>query len=157
VSTYGEPRNPHSSSGVLRYTGVDGKPTRSSNRNTGTATSSAAEWVPQLSPFSRDASLFPLPPPSECSAPLHDYAVWTKPTLITSSNGTAMRVLSSRANKLFSLHELPSVARYMPLTSALPTRYVGVQPGGSRYGDPAAKESGSVPGTLDNQGKEARS
>src|SRR5206468_12024980 len=99
VSTYAESRSPHSSSRVLRYTGVDGKPTRSSNRNTGTATSSAAEWVPQLSPFSRDASLFPLPPPSECSAPLHDYAVWTKPTLITSSNGTAMRVLGSPANK----------------------------------------------------------
>jgi len=157
VSTYGEPRNPHSSSGVLRYTGVDGKPTRTSNLNTATKTLSARGWVPQLAPFSRDASLFPLPPPSECSAPLHDYAVWTKPTLIRSSNGTAMRVLGSPANKLLSLHGLPSVARYMPLTKAVSTRYASIQAGRLRCGDPATNASSSVPGTPHNQGKEARS
>ena len=157
MSTYGEPRNSHSSSGVLRNTGVDGKPTRTSTLNTATKTLSATGWVPQLAPFSRDASLFPLLPPSECSAPLHDYAVWTKPTLITSSNGTAMRVLGSPANKLLSLHGLPSVARYMPLTKAVSTRYASIQAGRLRCGDPAANASSSVPGTLRNQGKEARS
>ena len=157
MSTYGEPRNPHSSSGVLRYTGVDGKPTRTLNLNTATKTLSPTGWVPQLAPFSRDASLFPLPPPSECSAPLHDYAVWTKPTLITSSNGTAMRVLSSRANKLFSLHELPSVARYMLLTKAVSTRYESIQAGRLSCGGPGRQCKQFGPGTLHNQGKEARS
>jgi len=58
---------------------------------------------------------------------------------------------------LLSLHELPSVASLKPLTKVVSTRYAGVQAGGLRCCDPAASMSGSVPGTLDNQGKEARS
>jgi len=157
VSTHAEPRSTHRSSRVLRWLRMDGKPTRISNRNAPAANSFATEWFVQQAPFNRAASLFPLPPPSGCFAPLHDYPVWTKSALLTVSNGTAFRVPGRPDTKLFSVYELPSVARHMPLTKAVPTRYVGVQAGGSRCGDSAAKESGSVPGTLDNQGKEARS
>ena len=157
MSTYAEFRSTDRSSRVLRWIGVDGKPTRISNRNAPTANSFATEWFVQPAPFNRDASLFPLPPPSGYFAPLHDYPVWTKSVLLTVSNGTAFRVPGRPATKLFSVHELPSVARYMPLTKVVPTRYAGVQAGGSRCGESAAKESGSVPGTLENQGKEARS
>ncbi len=157
MSTHAEPRSTHRFSRVLRWIRVDGKPTRISNRNAPAANSFAIEWFVQPAPFNRDASLFPLPPPSGCFAPLHDYPVWIKPPFITSLNGTAIRMLGRPANKVLSLYELPSVARYMPLTKAVSTRYAGIQTGGSRCGDSAAKESGSVPGTLENQGKEARS
>ena len=157
MSTYAEFRSTDRSSRVLRWIGVDGKPTRISNRNAPTANSFATEWFAQLAPFKRDGSLFPSPRPSGCFAPLCDYPIWTKSVLLTVSNGTAFRVPGRPATKLFSVHELPSVARHTPLTKAVSMRYQGVQAGGSRCGDSAAKESGSVPGTLENQGKEARS
>ncbi len=149
-----EGKNP---AGALRQIGLVWKPTTISNWITATATSSAAEWFAQLAPFNRDTSPFRFPSKRGCFAPLCDYPAWTKSTLLTLSNRTEIRVLGRPAIKLLSLHGLLSIARYMPLTRALSTRYLGVQTGGSTYGDSAAKESGSVPGTLDNQGKEARS
>ena len=47
-----------------------------------------------------------------------------------------MRVLGSPANKLFSLHELPSVARYTPWTKAVSTRYESIQAGRLSCGGP---------------------
>jgi len=151
VSTYAEPRSAHGSSRVLRCIGVDGKPTRISNRNTATATSSAAEWFAQLAPFNRDASLFPFPPQGECFAPLCGYPAWTKSTLVTLPNGTASTSAGRPTLKLLSLHELPRVARCRALTNAGSRAYARLQRGGPRCGDSAAKASGSVPGALDNK------
>jgi len=156
VST-AEPRNPYSSSRVLRCTGMDGKPTTVPNRNTVTANSSAAEWFAQLAPFNRDTSLFPLPPQRESFAPLCDYPTWTKSTLLTLPNRTAISVLGRRVLKLLSLHELLSGAERIALTTGDSPGYAGIQKGGLRCGNLAAKASGSVPGTPDIQGKEARS
>ena len=149
-----EGKNP---AGALRQIGLVWKPTTISNWITATATSSAAEWFAQLAPFNRDTSPFRFPSKRGCFAPLCDYPVWTESTLLTLSSRIAIRVPGCPAIKLLSLHELPRVTRCMPLTKPVSTRYAGVQTGGSRCCDSAAKESGSVPGTLDNQGKEARS
>jgi len=154
VSTYPESGSAQGSSRVLRCIVVDGKPTKVSNRNTATATSSAAEWFAQLAPFNRDAPPFPFRPRRGCFAPLFDYPVWAKSTLLTLPNGTASTSTGRPPLKLLSLHELPRVARYMPLTRAVSTRYADVQTGESRCGDSAARSSGSVPGTLGNQGRE---
>jgi hypothetical protein len=155
VSTCAEPRSAHSSSRLLQPIGVDGKPTRLSNGNTQTASFSAAERFAQFAPFNRDASLFPQQRGS--FAPLCDYPAWTKSTLRTLPNGIASTAPGRLVLNLLSIHELASGARCMPLTKPVSTRYAGVQTGGSRCRDSAAKESGSVPGTLDIQGKEARS
>src|SRR5436190_21570560 len=76
VSTHAEPRSGHSSSRVLRWIVVDGKPTRVSNRNTATATSSAAAWFARLGPFQRTNCLFVLSPQFGRVTPLCDGA-WT--------------------------------------------------------------------------------
>ena len=157
MSTFLEPTIAPSSSQVLDCIKVDGKPTRLSNRHTATATSSVAVWAGQLARFNRGASSIVCRIQFWHCAALCDYPVWTESTIFKLPNGTAIRVLGGPANKLLSLHELPSVARYMPLTKAVSTRYAGVQAGGLRCGDSAAYASGSVPGALDNQGKEARS
>jgi hypothetical protein len=146
VSTYAEPRSAHGSSRILRCIEVDGKPSRVSNRNTETVTLSAAEWFAQLAPFNRDASLFLfLPQPRSFS------------TVLRLPNPYASAAPDRSAPKLFGLHELPSVTKRIALTTAGSPGYAGIRKGGSRCGDSAARASGSVPGTLDIQGKEARS
>jgi len=150
------PREGKNPAGALREIVLVWKPTTLSHRNTATANSSATKWFARLGPFYRARLLLPLPPQRERISPLCDRAA-NKSVLLTLPKGIASAALGPFRLKLLSLHELPSVARYLPLTRALSTRYVGVQTGGSRCGDSAAKKSGSVPGTLDNQGKEARS
>ena len=157
MSTYPELRSTHCSSRALRCIEVDGKPTRISNRNASSANSFAAKWFAQLAPVNRDPSLLPFPPQCGCFAPLCDYPAWTKTTLGALLNDTASTAPDRSVLKLLSLHELSSVARHMPLTKVVSPRYAGVQAGGLMCGDSAANSSGSVPGTLDNQGKEARS
>ena len=154
MSTYADPRSAHDSSRVLRCIEVDGKPTAVPNRNTATATSSVAEWFAQLAPFNRVTSLLRFSSQSRCFAPLCDYPAWTKSTLLTLSNGTPIRAPSRAVLKLLSLHELSSSLRSKPLTRAGPAGYAGIQKGGSRCGDSAARASGSVPGALENQGRE---
>ncbi len=151
VSTCAEPRCAHSSSRLLRCIEVDGKPTRVSNRNTATAPLSATEWFVQLAPFNGDASLFPFPPQRGCFASVCDYPAWTKSTLLTLPNGTAREAPGRVALKLLSLHELTSGVRRKPLTKARYAGYAGIQKGGPRCDDLAAKASSSVPGTLDNK------
>ncbi len=157
MSTFLERRSEHGSSQALHFIGLDGKPTRISDRNMATATSPAARLFAQLAPFNRDASLFPLPPPSGCFAPPHDYPVWTKSTLLRLTNRTAIRVPGRPALNLLRLHGLLRSYRRIALTTAGSPGYAGIQNGGSRSGDSAAKASSSVPGALDIQGKEARS
>lgn len=157
MSTHAEPRRAHGSSRLVRYIVVDGKPTRLSNRHTATASSSVAGWAAQLARFNRRASSIVFAIQFWHCAAVCDYPAWTESAILTLPNGTAIRVPGRVAVKLLSLHELPSVASCTPLTKAVSARYAGVQAGGLRSGDSAAKSSGSVPGTLDNQGKEARS
>jgi len=157
VSTFLEPRSVHSSSQVFHCIGVDGKPTGLSNRHTATRTSSVAGWAAQLARFNRRASSIAFPIQFwHCAAPC-DYPAWTQSTTFKLPNGTPIRVPGRLAVKPLSLHELPSVARYMPLTKAVSTRYAGVLKDRSRCDEAAGKANGSVPGTLDIQGKEARS
>jgi len=156
--TYAEPRSAHSSSQVPLYNiGADGKPTRISNRNASTANSFAAEWFGQLAPFNREASLIPFPPQRGCFARLNDYPAWIKSTLPTLPNGTVRTVTVRPALNPFSLHELASGVRRKLLTKVNSTGYAGMQKGEPRCDHLVAKSSGSVPGALDNQGKEARS
>ena len=125
--------------------------------STSTSTSFRGDCLARVEACDRANYLISLASQSVCLAPPGCGPACIKSILLVLRKRTACTSLGPPTPNLLSLHELLSVARYMPLTSALPTRYVGVQPGGSRYGDSAAKESGSVPGTLDNQGKEARS
>ncbi len=157
MSTFLKRRSEHGSSRELQCSGVDGKPTRLSTRNTAIATSFAAEWLAQLAPFGRDASLFPFPPRRACLVPLCDYSAWTESTLLTLPSGTANTVPGRPAIKRLSLHELPSAANSKPLTKANSVGYAGILKDRSRCDESAGKTSGSVPGALDNQGKEARS
>lgn len=157
MSAYAEPRSAPSSSRELQCSGLDGKPTRISTRNTAIATSFAAEWFAQLDPFGRNASLFPFPPRRACLAPLCDYSAWTESTLLTLPNGTAKAAPSRPVIKRMSLHELLSAANLKSLTKANSAGYAGILKDRSRCDESAGKTSGSVPGALDNQGKEARS
>jgi len=150
------PREGKNPAGALREIVLVWKPTTISHRNTATANSSATKWCARLGPFYRARLLLPLPPQRERISPLSDRA-GTKSVLLTLPKGIASAALGAFRLKLLSLHELPSIARYMPLTKAVSTRYAGVQAGGLRCGDSAANASGSVPRALDNQGKEARS
>jgi hypothetical protein len=156
VNTYGEPGSTHSSSRVRRCIVADGKPTTVSKRNSARATSYAPERFAQLVPFNRDTSLLLLQPRRGCFAALCDCPAWTKSTIHTLPNGTAIALLGHLALKSLHLHELPSAASYRPLTRARSAGYAGIQKGGSRYVDSAATASCSVPGALDNQGERTR-
>jgi len=153
VSTHAEPRSTHSSSRVLPWIGVDEKPTGVSNRNASTVSSFAAEWFARLGPFHRANCLFTLSPQFGRVTPLCDGG---------QANSTTRRLPSGIAGMPFgriglkplSLHGLPSAVSRTGIDKIGFSGYAGKQKGGSRCGDSAGRASGSVPGTLDNQGRE---
>jgi len=148
------PREGDSSSRAVRCVGLDGKTTTVSDRNTSTGNSCAAEWFAQRAPFNLDVPLFPVRPQRGSFAPLCDYPAWTKSMLLTLPNGIPTTILGRLAVNLLSVHELPSAARGRALTEGDFAGYAGILKGESRCGDPTAKASGSVPGTLENQWRE---
>ncbi len=156
MSTYAEPRSAHSSSRVLRWIGLDGKPTRVSNRNASMVSSFAAEWLARLGPFHRANCLFALSPQFGRVTPLCDGAQ-ANSTARRLPNGIAGMPFGLIAPKPFSLHGLPSAACRTGIDKMGFWGYAGKQNGGSKCGDSASRASGSVPGTLNNQRREARS
>jgi len=146
---------PHA--GADRCIWLVGKQSGQSNNNVSGLTSACLRLV-------RSASGLPDHTNRPCSLLLEraclahlNRPTYTKSILQTLHERAAYATVGPLRPNLLSLHELPSVASLMPLTKVVSTRYAGVQAGGLRCGESAATISGSVPGTLDNQGKEARS
>jgi len=143
--------------GVCRRIYEVGKQSRSRNSNALNLTSLCWQLVRSSSCLPNQANCpFLLLMRRVCLAPLKEPR-HIKSILLALRTRTAYAAVGPLRLNLLSLHELPSVASLKPLTKVVSTRYVGVQAGGLRCDDSAASISGSVPRTLDNQGKEARS
>jgi hypothetical protein len=167
VSPRGLPRRTHirwvrpqereGSSGTIRRIYLVGKQSRSRNSNALNLTSLCWQLVRSASCLPNHANCpFSLLMRRVCLVPLKGPAN-TKSILLALRKRTAYAAVGPLRLNLLTLHELPSIASLKPLTKVVSTRYAGVQAGGLRCGDSAANASGSVPGALDNQGKEARS
>lgn len=139
--------------GAPRQVGLVGKQTTMSNRNSLMATSFPAEWFARFDSFHRPSCPLSLLPGYRRFVYLCGPG-WIKPTLLKLRNCSACSALGRPAVKLLGLHDLASNIRRTPLTKANSPGYGGVQKGGSGCNDSSAKASGSVPGTLNNQGRE---
>jgi len=143
--------------GACRRFYVVGKQSRIRNNNALNLTSLCWQLVRSASCHPNHANCrFSLLMQRGCLAPLKGPA-HTKSIFLALRKRAAYAAVGPLQVNLLSLHELPSVASLKPLTTVASTRYAGVQAGGLRCGDSAAGTRGSVPGTLHNQGKEARS
>jgi len=139
---------------AIRCIWVVGKQSRNSNNNASRLTSVCLRLVRSASGLPDHANrLCSLLLQSVCLRPLNRRG-YTKSILLELRKRTAYSAVGPLRLNLLSLHELPSTASLKPLTKVVSARYAGVQAGGLRCGDSAASISGSVPGTLDNQGKE---
>ncbi len=134
-----------------------GKQSRSSDNNASRLTSVCLRLVRSSSglphhanrPFSRLLQ-------RACFAPLNGSA-YTKSILLTLRKRTAHTVLGPLALNLLSLHELPSAASLKPLTNVGYTGYAGILKRESSRDNSTTVASGSVPGTLENQGRDLES
>ena len=89
-------------------------------------------------------------------APLNGPA-YTKSILLILQKRTAFRVFGPLAVNRLSLHELPSATSLKPLTNRGSTRYGGFLKRESSCDNSATGASGSVPGSLENQGRDFES
>ncbi len=151
------PREGEASAGRCRRIWLVGKQSRSRNSNTLNLTSLCWQLVRSAGclpnhinyPFSllvRRVRLAPL------KGPAH-----TKSILLEIRKRVAYAAIGPLRVNLLSLHELPSVASLKPLTNVGSTGYAGILKRESSRDNSATAASGSVPGTLENQGRDLES
>jgi hypothetical protein len=135
---------------------LDGKPTKSSNRHTSTHIPFASECLRQSGPSYRQNRSFLHSRHDECVSHPCGQARTKSTSQVLSSSITG--IASAQAElKSFIIHRLPRYISPIGVDKLGLWAYVGVQNGGSRVSHSTAMASGSVPGALDIQGKEARS
>ena len=143
--------------GTDRCIWLVGKQSRRSNYNASRLTSVCLRLVYSASGLPDDASrrlsllwqrLF--------LAPLNG-AGYIKSILLTLQKRTALRVFDPAAVNLLTLHELPSAVSLKPLTNGGSTGYAGSLKRELSCDNSATPASGSVPGTLENQGRDLES
>jgi hypothetical protein len=141
---------------VPSHLGLDGKPTKSSNRHTSTQTPFASECLRQSGPSYRQNRSFSHSPRLECvSRPCG--GARTKSTSQELPSGITSPAFAQAEPKSFIIHRLPRYISCIGVDKLGLWAYVDAQTGGSMGSRSTARTSGSVPGTLDIQGKEARS
>jgi len=149
------PRKGEAPAGRIRCIWVVGKQSKISRRNTSRSPSIIGDWFARLVGSNRGSCPFSLVREPVCFAPLCG-PYCTKSILPTLRKGTEYTTLGPLAPNLLSLHDLPSAASLKPLTKVGSWGYAGILKGESSYGNSAAAASGSVPGTLENQGRDLK-
>jgi hypothetical protein len=134
--------------------GVDGKPTKVSNRNSSTRSSFEAESVARLDASHHAGFLFPAT--RRCASFISPCVpALTKFTTLSFPNCTSTRGLGGRPGKLLNMQELTSTVTHTGIDKIGPRAYARIQKGESSCGRSTTKASSSVPGALVDPGERA--